>query len=69
MALNKEILGLALYNKAMSLNNKLPADIGDIEQARKDFWEAIAEEVISHIKIYGQVNTTGSATAQTGKMV
>ncbi|MFT3750971.1 MAG: hypothetical protein QM768_21840 [Agriterribacter sp.] len=68
MALNKDILGLALYTKAKELNDKTPDEIGDLEAARKAFWQAVAEEVINHIKVYGQVNTTGTAAAQTGKM-
>lgn len=68
MALSKDILGLALYNRAMELNDKQPDTLGDLDQARKDFWEAVADEVINHIKVYGIVNTTGTAAAQSGKM-
>lgn len=68
MALSKDILGLALYDRAKELNDKPPDEIGDMEEARLNFWKAIADEVINHIKVYGQVNTTGTAAAQTGKM-
>ena len=69
MALSKDILGLDLYDRVTALNNKAPDEIGNIEQARKDFWNTVAEGIINHIKVYGQVNTTGTATAQTGKMI
>ncbi len=68
MALSKDILGLALYERAQALNDKPPDEIGDLEQARKDFWEAIADEVISHFKTFAviHVTTAGTATAQSG---
>jgi hypothetical protein len=69
MALDGNILGLAIYAKAKELNDKSPQEIGDLEEARKQFWKDVGDEIVAHIKVYGQVNTTGSATAQTGKMV
>lgn len=69
MALNKDILGLALYERANEINDKTPDEVGNLEQARIDFWKAIADEVIKHIKTFGIVNTTGTAAAQTGKMI
>jgi hypothetical protein len=49
MSLNKDVLGLALYTRAQSWNN---VDIPDnqLDQARKDFWAAVADEVIKHFK-------------------
>ncbi|WP_346237770.1 hypothetical protein ABDK00_001670 [Niabella insulamsoli] len=47
MPLNAEILGLALYNKAKLWNDK---DIKkeDLDRARKEFWQAVANEIINH---------------------
>jgi hypothetical protein len=47
MPLSKDILGLALYNKAMELND-IEIDESDIDQARRDFWNAVADEIIKH---------------------
>ena len=69
MALNKDILGLAIYTKVEELNNKTPDEIGDVEEARMRFWKDVAGELILHIQTYGIVNTTGTAAAQTGKMI
>ncbi|PZP38142.1 MAG: hypothetical protein DI598_21020 [Pseudopedobacter saltans] len=69
MALDKDILGKALSNKANEYNDK---DITDINAARLAFWTGIADVVISHFKTNGVVNvnvnvtTTGTATAQSG---
>lgn len=68
MALDGNILGLSIYAKAKELNDKDPNEIGDLEEARKQFWKDVGAEIVSHIKIYGQVNTTGTAAAQMGKM-
>jgi hypothetical protein len=47
MPLNKDILGLDLYDKANAFNE---VDIVDIEAARIAFWKTIAEGVIEHFK-------------------
>lgn len=59
MALNKDILGEALYNKSKLWNDKNPDEIGDIEDARKAFWTAIAEEVINHFKMNAVIPGAG----------
>lgn len=71
MALNKDILGLDLYNRAKVFND---VDIADLEQARKDFWKTIAEGVIEHFKTNGVLTIPGlglmaGATAVTGSSV
>jgi len=65
MALNKDMLGMALYNKAQSFNDK---DIDNIDQARRDFWKAVAEEIVNHIKSNATLNVpgTGLTTASGG---
>lgn len=67
MALNKDVLGAALYNAAKDFNDKEPPE--DVEANRLAYWKVIADEIIKHIKI-GQVSvtvaTTGTAVAQTG---
>lgn len=52
MPLDKDILGLAIYNKAQQWND---TDISeeDIEQARKDFWKEVAGEIINHFQTNG----------------
>jgi len=57
MALNKDILGTALYNRAQQSNDK---DIEDIEQARRDFWKGVAEEIINHLKSNATLNVPGT---------
>lgn len=70
MALDKEILGTALYDAFNDFNNKNPDEEGDIETARLAFCKVMANEIIEHFKTAGVVNvtvaTTGTATAQTG---
>lgn len=69
MALNKDTLGSALLSAVSEFND---SDISpeDLPTARANFWKKVAEEIINHIKTSGEVtvtvNTTGSATAQTG---
>lgn len=57
MALNKDVLGAALYNRAGSYNDK---DIQNIEQARQEFWKGVAEEIINHIKSSATLNVPGT---------
>lgn len=65
--LDKTILGTDLYNAANVWND---VDINNIEQARKDFWNAIADKIISHFvantEVSVTVDTTGTASAQHG---
>lgn len=65
MALDANILGTALYTAANAYNDQ---DIQNLEQARRDFWKAVAQEIVTHIVTQGVVTTTGTAAAQTGKL-
>jgi hypothetical protein len=60
MALNKDILGQALYNKAKEWNEKTADELGDLEATRLDFWKAIAGEIINHFKTNGTLNIPGT---------
>lgn len=70
MALNKDVLGTALYNAETQFNDKNPQQLGDAEAARLAFWKIAADEIIKHFKTAGVVNvtvvTTGTATNHTG---
>ena len=57
MALNKEVLGTALYNRAKDFNDQ---DIENIDQARRDFWKAVADEIIKHITSTATLNVPGT---------
>jgi hypothetical protein len=57
MALSKDVLGLALYNRASNYNDK---EIDDIDQARQDFWKGVAEEIINHFKSNATLNVPGA---------
>lgn len=59
MPLSKDILGLALYNKAMELND-IEIDESDIDQARRDFWKAVADEIIKHFIANIQLSIPGT---------
>ena len=59
MPLNKDILGDALYNCSKEWNDKTPDELGDMEQARKAFWTAMAEVVINHFKTSASIPGTG----------
>lgn len=58
MALNKEILGQALYDFAGQFNE---TDIApnQIEAQRLAFWKGIADEIIKHLKADAVVPGTG----------
>ena len=56
MPLDKNILGPALYDKAQAFND---VDVEDLEQARKDFWLAIAGVFIDHVTQHGAAKVTG----------
>lgn len=70
MPLNKDILGTALKTAADAWNDKEPAEIGDLSDARLAYWKAVADEIIKHFKanavVTVTVTTTGTAAAQTG---
>lgn len=70
MALNKDILGTALYTTLSAFNNKDIEETGDLEAARLAFCKALADEIIIHIKAAAVVSvnvvTTGTATNHTG---
>lgn len=57
MALNKDVLGAALYTRAGNYNDK---DIENIEQARQEFWKGVAEEIINHLKSNAILNVPGT---------
>jgi hypothetical protein len=50
MALDKDILGQALYDDLSFFNNKNKDEIGDIETARLNFCKQMAETIINHFK-------------------
>jgi hypothetical protein len=56
MALNKDALGAALYNRVQSFNDQEES----IDQARRDFWKAVADEIINHIKINATLTIPGT---------
>ena len=75
MALNKDILGLAIYTALEDYNNKPPDDIADMEAFRLAACKVIAHEVIEHFKanavitlaplglVAGVTAVTGTATS------
>ena len=74
MALNKDVLGVALYNREQAYNNKTPAELGDLETARQNFWKGMADEIINHFKNNGVLTVPGlgltaGATAVTGTSI
>lgn len=56
MALNAELLGQQLCNKANEFND---VDIDNIDEARKAFWKGIASEIISHLQTNAVLNVPG----------
>jgi hypothetical protein len=50
MALNKDVLGTALYNQAKQWNEKTTDQLGDLENSRLEFWKAVADTIIQHLK-------------------
>lgn len=72
MALNKDVLGLALYNSRKLFDDmtieEIEAQYGSIEGARLAACIGDAEAIINHIKAAALVTvaTTGTASAQTG---
>jgi len=69
MPLNSQLLGAALQNAADDYNN-MTANTEDLPQIRRDFWKAVADVIVNHIKANAVVNVTvataGTASAQTG---
>lgn len=57
MPLDKDILGTALYNRAQNFND---VDVADIDQARRNFWNGIAEEIVNHIKSNASLTVPGA---------
>jgi len=74
MALNKDILGFALYSARADFSdktlNELITEYGSLESARLAMCKVDAEEIINHFKAAGVINvnvvTTGTATNHTG---
>lgn len=74
MALNKDTLGMALYNSRHIFDNMTHDEIiqqyGSIENARIAASKGDAEAIINHFKANGlikvNVTTTGTATNHTG---
>jgi hypothetical protein len=74
MALNKDILGTALFNYRQTFNNKTANDLitthGNLDNARLEFAKGEAEIIIEHFKtyavgIYQAASLTAGATAVT----
>lgn len=68
MALDKDILGLAIYNVRNVYSNKTAAQLiatyGDLEAARLHAAKAEAEAIIDHFKTFGEGKyQTGTLTA------
>lgn len=72
MALDKDILGLAVHTVRMQFNGKTVAELvmmyGSIDNARLALTKLEMDAIIKHIQTNGVVNTTGTAAAQIGKM-
>lgn len=74
MALNKDILGQALYDDLASFNNKNIDETGDMEAARLSFCKKMAETIIDHfinnvkLSVPG-IGLTAGATAVTGTSI
>lgn len=74
MALDKDVLGLALYNIRNDFNNKQLNELlmmyTTLENARVAYAKKEAEVIINHFKnnalVTVNVNTTGTAAAQAG---
>lgn len=72
MPLNKDTLGTALFTARETFSNKtiqqLEQEYGSLNAAKLAAAKADAEAIIEHFKANGliRVNTTGTATAQTG---
>ena len=60
MALDKDILGLDLKNRAQAYNE---VDIVDLDAARLAFWTTIADGIISHFKNNAVLHVPGTGMA------
>lgn len=62
MALDKDILGIAIYNVRQQFVNRdindLIGEFGDMDSARLAMAKAEAEAIIDHFKNYAQINAT-----------
>ena len=67
MALNKDILGQALYEASNTFNDT-DIDPADLEAKRLEWWTVLADTVINHFHTNGviYVTTAGTASAQSG---
>lgn len=59
MALDKDILGQALYDRAAASNDVYIAP-EDMEAARLAFWKGMADEIINHFKTNGVLRVPGT---------
>jgi hypothetical protein len=60
MALNKDVLGAALYSVAKQYND---IDADNLEAARTEFWKGVAGEIITHIINAAVVTVPGTGLA------
>lgn len=63
MPLDKNLLGTELFNKVDFYNNKDVDELGDIQQARLNFWKDVAGVIIDHIKSNAALNVPGTGLA------
>ncbi|GGH78125.1 2-polyprenyl-3-methyl-5-hydroxy-6-metoxy-1,4-benzoquinol methylase [Filimonas zeae] len=56
MALNADLLGQQLYDKANEFND---VDIDNIDEARRKFWKGVATEIITHLQTNAILNVPG----------
>ena len=64
MALNKDILGTALYNAELIFNETF-IDPVDMEAARLEFWKKVADQIISHFKANIEINIPAAGISVT----
>jgi hypothetical protein len=66
MAMDKDVLGLALKNRILSM---VPSGVvvpSGTQATMEEFWKAVADEIIKHIQQNGIVNVTCTGTASGG---
>lgn len=63
MALDKEILGQNLFDAEQQFNDKTPDELGDINEARLNFWKVMAQTIIDHFKSNGELIVPGVGLA------
>lgn len=59
MALNKDTLGQALYNRVQQYN-EVDIPPNEIEAKRLDYWKGVADEIIEHFKTNIQLTIPGT---------